>query len=144
MSNFLPKNWSWTLHKKFTGLIRESSWNSIWLRNKTVIYKVVTYGRWSLTRSGGYERIDCTDFNVEIMSADWRVTWVVKELKFSYSRTLEPCKLDIVLLILLTTVERGLIHFGGVVNYAKKICQFEEPSFYSHTTKNVMKKTRCQ
>ena len=105
MSNFLPKNWSWTLHKKFTGLIRESSWNSIWLRNKTVIYKVVTYGRWSLTRSGGYERIDCTDLNVQIMSAGWRVAWEVKELKFSYSRTLEPCKLDIVLHILLTTVD---------------------------------------
>ena len=28
--------------------------------NKTVIYKAVAYGRWSLTRSGRYKRVDCT------------------------------------------------------------------------------------
>ena len=27
---------------------------------KTVVYKVVAYGRWSLTRSGRYERVDCS------------------------------------------------------------------------------------
>ena len=43
-----------------SGRLQESSWNSIWLRNKTVIYKVVAYGRWSLTRSGRKERVDCT------------------------------------------------------------------------------------
>ena len=43
-----------------SGRLRESFWNSIWLRNKTVIYKVVAYGRpWLLTRSGQYERVDC-------------------------------------------------------------------------------------
>ena len=30
-----------------------------WEKKKTVIYKVVAYGRWSLTRSGRYERVDC-------------------------------------------------------------------------------------
>ena len=79
--NVLPKNWLW-LDKKFSGHLQESSWNSIRLRKKTVIYKVVTYGRWSLTRSGPSERIDCTDLNVQIMSAGWRVTWEVKELNF--------------------------------------------------------------
>ena len=43
-----------------SGRLQERFWNSIWLRNKTVIYKVVAYGRWSLTRSGRYERVDCT------------------------------------------------------------------------------------
>ena len=33
---------------------RGSVWYSIWLRNKTVIFKVVAHGRWSL-----YERVDC-------------------------------------------------------------------------------------
>ena len=28
--------------------------------DKTIICKVVAYGRWSLTRSGRYERVDCT------------------------------------------------------------------------------------
>ena len=40
-----------------SGRLGESSWNSIWLRNKMVIYKVVAYGRWLLTRSGRYERV---------------------------------------------------------------------------------------
>ena len=39
--------------------LRESFWNSVWLRNKRIICKVVAYGRWSLTRSGRYERVDC-------------------------------------------------------------------------------------
>ena len=29
------------------------------LKNKTVVYEVVAYGRWSLMRSGRYERVDC-------------------------------------------------------------------------------------
>ena len=28
------------------------------LRNKTVVYEEVAYGRWSLTRRGRYERVD--------------------------------------------------------------------------------------
>ena len=40
------------------GRLRESSGNSISLRDKTVVYEVVAYGRWSLTRSGRYERVD--------------------------------------------------------------------------------------
>ena len=35
-----------------SGRLRESSWNGILLENKMVIYKVVAYERWSLTRSG--------------------------------------------------------------------------------------------
>jgi len=40
----------------------ESFWNSIWLRNEMVIYKVVAYGRWVAYEkwSGRYERIYCT------------------------------------------------------------------------------------
>ena len=38
--------------------LRESFWNSVWLRNKRIICKVVTYGRWLLMRSGPYERVD--------------------------------------------------------------------------------------
>ena len=38
--------------------LRESPWNTIKLRKKTVVYEVVAYGRWSLTRSGRYERVD--------------------------------------------------------------------------------------
>ena len=30
---------------------------------KTVVYEVVAYGRWSLTRSGRYERVDCNSNN---------------------------------------------------------------------------------
>ena len=42
-----------------SGRLWESSWNSIWLINKMIIYKVFTYGRWLFTRSGCYERVDC-------------------------------------------------------------------------------------
>ena len=42
-----------------SGRLRASFWNSFWLRNKKIICKVVAYGRWSLTRSGRYERVDC-------------------------------------------------------------------------------------
>ena len=31
---------------------------------QTVIYKKVTYGRWSLMRSGHYDSIDCTSTTV--------------------------------------------------------------------------------
>ena len=41
-----------------SGRLRESFWNSVWLRNKRIICKVVAYGRWLLTRSGPYERVD--------------------------------------------------------------------------------------
>ena len=59
-------------------------------------------------RSARYERIDCTDLIVQIMSADWSITWELKGLKFFYSKTLKLCTLDIVLHILLMNVERGL------------------------------------
>ena len=39
--------------------LRGSFWNSVGLRNKRIICKVVAYGRWSLTRNGRYERVDC-------------------------------------------------------------------------------------
>ena len=42
-----------------SGRLRKSFWNSVWLRNKRINWKVVAYGRWSLTRSGRYERVDC-------------------------------------------------------------------------------------
>ena len=45
-----------------SGRLRASFWNSFWLRNKKIICKVVAYGRWSLTRSGRYERVDCIRF----------------------------------------------------------------------------------
>ena len=45
-----------------SGHLRESFWNSVWLRNKRIICEVVAYGRWSLTRSGRYERVDCRYF----------------------------------------------------------------------------------
>ena len=40
----------------------DSFWNSIWLRNEMVIYKVVAYGRWVAYDkwSSRYERIDHT------------------------------------------------------------------------------------
>ena len=40
----------------------KSFWNSIWLRNEMVIYKVVAYRRWVAYEkwSGRYERIDGT------------------------------------------------------------------------------------
>ena len=31
------------------------------IERKMVVYEVVTYRRWSLTRSGHYERVDCTN-----------------------------------------------------------------------------------
>ena len=34
-----------------SGRLRESFWNSVWLRNKRIICKVVAYGRWSLWES---------------------------------------------------------------------------------------------
>ena len=37
----------------------ETVFETVWLRNKRIICEVVSYGRWSLTRSGRYERVDC-------------------------------------------------------------------------------------
>ena len=59
VSNFWPKKWSRSLWKLSSGRLRESFLNSVWLRNKSIICKVVAYGRWSLTRSGRYQRVDC-------------------------------------------------------------------------------------
>ena len=57
-NNFWPKKWLRSLWKfrYHSGRLRESFWN--WLRNKRIICKVVAYGRWLLTRSGPYERVD--------------------------------------------------------------------------------------
>ena len=42
-----------------TSHLQENFWNSICLRNKTIILILVSYGRWNmLTRSGHYERVD--------------------------------------------------------------------------------------
>ena len=54
-----PKSGRGRLRNLRSGRLRESFWNSVWLRNKRIICKVVAYGRWSLTRSGRYERVDC-------------------------------------------------------------------------------------
>ena len=51
-----PKMGRWSS----TGIIKKK--NSHWtvrLRNKRIICKVVTYRRWSLTRRGRHERVDC-------------------------------------------------------------------------------------
>ena len=57
-----PKSGRGRLRNLRSGRLRESFWNSVCLRNKTIICKVVSYERWSLTRSGRYERIDCIFF----------------------------------------------------------------------------------
>ena len=52
---FLPqKSGRGRLRNLGSGRLRESFWNSVWLRNKTIVSKVIAYGRWSLTRSGRY------------------------------------------------------------------------------------------
>ena len=42
-----------------SGHLQESSQNSICLRNKILIYQVVANRRWSFTRSGCHEGVDC-------------------------------------------------------------------------------------
>ena len=49
-----PKSGRGRLRNLGSGRLRESFWNSVWLRNKTIVSKVIAYGRWSLTRSGRY------------------------------------------------------------------------------------------
>ena len=49
-----PKSGRGRLRNLGSGRLRESFWNSVWLRNKTIVCKVIAYGRWSLTRSGRY------------------------------------------------------------------------------------------
>ena len=53
-----PKNGCCCFGDLGSSRLRESFWNSVWLRNKRIICKVVAYGRWLLTRSGPYERVD--------------------------------------------------------------------------------------
>ena len=36
-----------------------------------VVYKVVAYGRWSLTRSGRHERVDCISLLIVLNSWSW-------------------------------------------------------------------------
>ena len=62
MCNFWPKKWPRSLKKKKKiewWLLTRELLKQYLLRNKTVAYEVVAYGRWSLTRSGRYERVDC-------------------------------------------------------------------------------------
>ena len=54
-----PKSGRGRLGNLGSGRLQESFLNSVWLRNKSIICKAVAYGRWSLTRSGRYERVDC-------------------------------------------------------------------------------------
>ena len=49
-----PKSGRGRLRNLGSGRLRESFWNSVWLRNKTIVCKVIANGRWSLTRSGRY------------------------------------------------------------------------------------------
>ena len=49
-----PKSSRSRLWNLRSGRLRESFWNSVWLRNKLVICKVVAYGRWSLWESWLY------------------------------------------------------------------------------------------
>ena len=60
-----PKSGRSRLRNLCSGSLGESFWNSVWLRNKTVICKVAAYGRWSLTRGGRYERVDCSCYLLE-------------------------------------------------------------------------------
>ena len=54
------KNWSQSLRSSASGRLRECLHvHFSILRSKTVISKVVAYTRWSLTRSGRYESVDC-------------------------------------------------------------------------------------
>ena len=43
-----PKSGRGRLRNLRSGRLRESFWNSVWLRNKTVVCKVVAYEKWSL------------------------------------------------------------------------------------------------
>ena len=48
-----------------SGRLRESFGNSVWLRNKRIICKVVAYGRWSLTRSWEVELWESWLYNLD-------------------------------------------------------------------------------
>ena len=63
---FWPENRSRSL-KKFEKKSRALRTVFDWELDKTVIYKVVAYTRWSLMRSGCYERVDC---NLVLVMAD--------------------------------------------------------------------------
>ena len=56
-SNVWPKNGHRHLKNLSSGRLRESFWNSIWLRNKTVICKVVAYEKRSLEESWLYKNL---------------------------------------------------------------------------------------
>ena len=57
-----PKSGRGRFGKLGSGRLRESLGNSVGLRNKRIICKVVASERWSLTRSSRYERVDCIRF----------------------------------------------------------------------------------
>ena len=60
MSSLWFKKWSQSLRNLASGHFRECLHvHFIRLRSKTVLCKVVAYRRWSLTRSGRCESVDC-------------------------------------------------------------------------------------
>ena len=66
MCNFWPKKWSRSLKKfEWWSLTRELL--KQYLTEKPVVYEVVAYGRWSLTRGGRYERVDCS-YNAPLLT----------------------------------------------------------------------------
>ena len=59
------------------GGLQESFWNSIWLKSKMIIYKVVVYGRWSLIRSDA----DCVCESWILTSPQVIMTWAILEMR---------------------------------------------------------------
>ena len=49
---FLAQKWSRSFKKFNSGLLRESIWNSVWLRNKTKQQQNSLFAKWSLTGGG--------------------------------------------------------------------------------------------
>ena len=52
MSNFWPKSGHGRLRNLRSGLLWESIWNSVWLRNKTKQQQNSLFVKWSLTKGG--------------------------------------------------------------------------------------------
>ena len=75
MLNFWFKKWSWSLRIIRSGCLWESSWNSIWLRNKMATFN----GRWSLTRSGHYERVEWV-YILSTLLGSFILTWTIHEV----------------------------------------------------------------
>ena len=60
-----------------SGGLQESFWNSIWLKSKMIIYKVVTYGKRSLMRSDA----DCVCESWILTSPQVIMTWAILEMR---------------------------------------------------------------